>query len=246
MSVFLIYAFLFSVGSVLGWVIELFFRHWFSTSNPGHRWINPGFCIGPYVPLYGFGLCILYSMAVIFDRLEMDRGLEWAMAVVMTALLLTGLEYAAGIFLIRVANVRLWDYSMLRGNINGLVCPRFTTFWTLMGVFYYFMIHPHILDAVAWLASNLAFSFVIGVFFGVFGIDVGYSVNFVAKVKAIADEYEIIVRYEELKHFVYEKRQDQKEKVRFFFNLPPVSRLRESLDQYRARLEDKLRSDRRI
>lgn len=59
MNIFLIYAFLFYIGSGLGWVLELFFRHWFLRSNPEHRWVNPGFCVGPYVPLYGFGLCIV-------------------------------------------------------------------------------------------------------------------------------------------------------------------------------------------
>ena len=47
MSLFLTLADLFFIGSVFGWVLELFFRHWFSSSNPEHRWINPGFCVGP-------------------------------------------------------------------------------------------------------------------------------------------------------------------------------------------------------
>ena len=40
-----------------------------------------------------------------------------------------------------------------------------------------------LLEALAWLASNLAFSFFIGVFFGVFSIDVAYSINLVTRIR---------------------------------------------------------------
>ena len=65
MSLFLTLAYLFFIGSVFGWVLELLFRKFFSRSNPEHKWINPGFCVGPYVPLYGCGLCILFLLAAL-------------------------------------------------------------------------------------------------------------------------------------------------------------------------------------
>ena len=52
MNFILTLAYLFFVGSVSGWVLELFFRKFFSASNPEHKWINPGFCTGPYLPIY--------------------------------------------------------------------------------------------------------------------------------------------------------------------------------------------------
>lgn len=63
MNVFLELAFLFFLGSVSGWVLEVFYRRFFSKANPEHKWINPGFCTGPYLPLYGFGLCFMYLIA---------------------------------------------------------------------------------------------------------------------------------------------------------------------------------------
>lgn len=63
MNLFLILFFLFFIGAVSGWVVELLFRRFLSTANPERKWINPGFCTGPYLPLYGFGLCILYLLA---------------------------------------------------------------------------------------------------------------------------------------------------------------------------------------
>jgi hypothetical protein len=103
---------------------------------------------------------------------------------------------------------------------------------------YYYLIHPHILEALAWLASNLAFSFFIGVFFGVFSIDVAYSINLVSRIKRFADEKEIVVKYEEFKRITYEKRQEKKEKIRFFMNLPRKERLYEMLEHYRQRMDE--------
>ena len=55
MNLFLTLAFLFLIGSVLGWGLEVIFRRFFSA----HHWVNPGFLVGPYLPLYGSSLCVL-------------------------------------------------------------------------------------------------------------------------------------------------------------------------------------------
>ena len=47
MNTFLKLAFLFYIGSSLGWVLELFFRRFISGNNPERKWINPGFMVGP-------------------------------------------------------------------------------------------------------------------------------------------------------------------------------------------------------
>ena len=54
MQLFLYFVFIFFIGSTLGYVLELFYRR-----IAGGKWVNPGFLIGPYLPIYGFGLCIL-------------------------------------------------------------------------------------------------------------------------------------------------------------------------------------------
>ena len=60
MNLFLTLAFLFFIGAITGWVIEVLFRRFLSSANPERKWINPGFCTGPYMTLYGVGLCMLY------------------------------------------------------------------------------------------------------------------------------------------------------------------------------------------
>ena len=61
----LVILFLFFIGCVMGWCIEVIFRKFLSKSNPSHKWINPGVLIGPYLPLYGSGLVVLYLLSLI-------------------------------------------------------------------------------------------------------------------------------------------------------------------------------------
>ncbi len=217
MNLFLTLAFLFFIGSVSGWVLEVFFRRFFSSANPEHKWINPGFCTGPYLPLYGCGLCLLYLIAqleqsgFIADPFWSKLVLFLVMAVCMTAI-----EYIAGLYSLKVAKVRLWDYSDEWGNIQGIICPRFSLFWAILGAVYYFFIHPCILGILEWLSCNLAFSFVIGLFFGVFLVDVVNSAKLVSKLKHYAEENNVIIRYEAIKADIRRKHDQAKHRYHFF------------------------------
>ena len=200
MSFLLSLAYLFFIGSVLGWVLELFFRRFISAENPERKWINPGFCVGPYVPLYGSGLCILYLLASLGDAYAFGSTVEGrAVLFLCMAVSMTAIEYLAGILLLKDFKLRLWDYSMMWGSIQGLICPAFSLIWAAMGALYYFLVHPRVLSALVWLSNNLAFSFVIGYFFGVFTLDVVYSGHLVARIKRYAEENQVVVRYENLK-----------------------------------------------
>ena len=99
MNIFLKLAFLFFIGSVIGWVIELIFRKYFAVENKEHKWINPGFCVGPYLPLYGFGLCLLYLIASL-EQYSIIKNpiLNKAVLFVVMAVCMTAIEYIAGIF----------------------------------------------------------------------------------------------------------------------------------------------------
>ena len=143
MGLFLTLAFLFFIGSVFGWVLELFFRRFISAANPERKWINPGFCTGPYLPLYGSGLCILFLIASLENKtLVADPIGEKVLLFVWMAVCMTAIEYVAGLLMIQVAHVRLWDYSNEWGNIQGIICPKFSFFWAVLGAAYYFLIHP--------------------------------------------------------------------------------------------------------
>ncbi len=238
MSLFLTLAFLFFLGSVSGWVLEVFFRRFVSTANPERKWINPGFCTGPYLPLYGFGLCLLYLLAQL-EHKSVIADPVWSKVVffVLMAVCMTVIEYIAGICSLKIAKVRLWDYSDEWGNIQGIICPKFSMFWAILGAIYYFLIHPYILGILRWLSCNLAFSFVIGLFYGVFLVDIVRSAQLVAKLKRFAEENEVIVRYEAIKADIRRKHDEAKRRYHFFRPFQTPLSLSEHLQELKDSFE---------
>ena len=148
------------------------------------------------------------------------------------AICMTAIEYIAGMIFIHHMKVKLWDYSNEWGNVKGIICPKFSAYWAILGAIYYFLVHPHILDAIRWLADNLAFSFVIGFFYGVMVIDVAYSAQIVAKVRSFAKENDIVVRYEGLRQHLRDLRKAEKKRPRFLLSLRGDRPLAETLRSY--------------
>lgn len=233
MNIFLIYAFMFFTGSLAGWWLELFFRRFFSKNNKERRWINPGFLNGPYLPLYGFGVCALYTMTMLekvihFESMLLNRLVLFAlMAVAMTVI-----EYIAGVIFIKGMKTKLWDYSDEWLNIDGIICPKFSFFWAVLSAVYYFLIHPYILDGISWLSQNLAFSFFIGLFFGVFIIDVAASMNLLVKLRAFAADNDIVIRYERLKAEIRDKKKKYPKLKAFLLQFRSEISLHELLQEH--------------
>ena len=65
MNYFLNFVFIFYIGATSGWILELIFRR-----IVHHKWVNPGFLIGPYLPIYGFGLVSLTVIYLLFNNLK--------------------------------------------------------------------------------------------------------------------------------------------------------------------------------
>ena len=242
MNIFLELAFLFFMGSVFGWVLEVFYRRFLSNANTERKWINPCFCTGPYLPLYGFGLCVLYLIALL-ERWRLFEKPFWNKVALFLsmAICMTLIEYIAGILALKIIKVRLWDYTNEWGNIQGIICPKFSMFWAALGAIYYFFIHPNILGAISWLSQNLAFSFVIGLFFGVFMIDVAHSVQLVAKLKAFAEENDVVVKFETLKANIRSHYEATAQKYYFFRPLHTDRPLAEHLKELRNNFEKRVK-----
>ena len=76
-----------------------------------------------------------------------------------TALCMTVIEYIAGIICLKVAKVRLWDYTNEWGNIQGIICPKFSLIWAILGAVYYYLIHPRICKRARLAVSKPCFFF---------------------------------------------------------------------------------------
>ena len=107
MEIFIVYSSLFYLGALGGWIIELFFRRYVSQK----RWVNPGFLVGPIVPLYGFGLVSFYFFANVipWQNISSISWLNTLIEVFAAGLFMTVIEYIAGIIFIKGMHIKLWD-----------------------------------------------------------------------------------------------------------------------------------------
>ena len=124
MNKLLILLFLFSTGSVTGWVIELFFRRYLDpVERKKKKWVNPGFFVGPYLPIYGSGLIVLYGLGHIkLPTLGVTHPvLEKLIIFIIMAACMTLLEFITGMIFINHLHLQLWDYSSYWGNIKGVI-----------------------------------------------------------------------------------------------------------------------------
>lgn len=222
LSTLLVLAFLFYSGSQIGWVIEVVYRRFFSANNPGRHWINPGFLVGPYIPLYGFALMTLFIFAWIPVRFISNVVLQKLVLFILMAIAITAMEYIAGLIFIKGMNIKLWDYSNEKWNIKGIVCPKFSTYWMILSAIYYFLIHPRVIESLFWLAGHLTFSFFIGFFYGIFAIDMTYSLKLLLKLRRFARENQIELRIEEFKEYLIRKNESLKLRVSFMLPLRPT------------------------
>ncbi len=236
MKYFLVIAFLFIVGSVIGWCIEIVFRRLFTAK----KWINPGFLVGPYLPLYGFGLCALFGLGSI--DISFITELVWLQVIIKVAVMtfaMTLVEYIAGLIFIKGMNIKLWDYSNRKGNVQGIVCPLFTLFWALIALVYVLLIHDVVTSWVVWFDNNIIFSFFVGIVLGAMIVDFAYSVQLATKIKKLAKESKVVVHYESLKYNITNKLQELKKKPFFWIPIRPIEVIKDSVQAYIETLKEK-------
>ena len=104
---FVIMAFIFSI---LGWIMEVTLKY-----IQYHRFIDRGFLIGPYCPIYGFGVV---GVTILVGGLIGWKGtiLETFMA----GFVICGfLEYMTSFYMEKMFHARWWDYSTKPMNLNG-------------------------------------------------------------------------------------------------------------------------------
>ena len=163
-------AYLFIIGCVFGWVVELFYRR-FVTNRP--NWVNPGFLNGPFLPIYGFGALLLF---VISQRIE---SLPILIATMFIALTL--IELFTGYIFNKYFHIRLWDYREEKFNYKGYICPLFSVFWTVLGVLFYYFLYPTLSQLIGNV--NSIEGYIVGCISGMLIIDVFMSFNILFKIK---------------------------------------------------------------
>lgn len=125
------YLFIFMIGSVGGYFLELFYRRIMLG-----KWIKPGVCYGTYLPLYGMGLCVCYFVYCL--------NVHVLVKFILLIIFLTLIELLCGVIFIKFFKLNLWNYERNSFNYKGLVCLKFSIFWGLLGYICIKFIFPYI------------------------------------------------------------------------------------------------------
>ena len=226
MNLFLVFIFIFFIGSTVGWLIELIYRR-----IAHKKWVNPGFLVGPYLPIYGFGLCALTLLHI--NLLYYDFSIILVAIIMCTVL--TIIELFSGLLFLKFCHVKLWDYIDCKLNYKGIICPLYSFFWTILGLLYYYFLADYMLEALNWFSQNLSFSFVLGIFFGTITIDIVTSTKLLVKLKKFAKENEIEIKYEEFKNHIHDFQKQTMEKYSFLFPFKGTKPLKDYLSDYASK-----------
>lgn len=197
---------LFVIGSLLGWLIELFFRRFVSQK----KWMNPGFLTGPYLPIYGFGVVVLYGVS------NIPLGINIVAWDVVVRILIIGvgmtlIEFIAGLIFIKGFGIKLWDYSNRKGNIMGIICPIFSLAWLVVGSLYYFLLNPLLVEGITWISENLIYTYFVGGVMGMMLVDFSYSIHLATKLKEFKELGDL--RFEDFKKEFKKKINNLKEEI---------------------------------
>ena len=223
MKLFLTSVFIFILGSLIGWVIELIFRRLYYG-----KLVNPGFLVGPYLPIYGFGLLSLTIMHIVLTNLNLHP----VVIILLMGIVMTLIELIGGLLCLK-QKVKLWDYSDRWLNYKGIICPLYSAIWLLAGAIYYFFLYDPLMYAVNWFNENMSFSYVLGIVTGFLIIDFCYSSKLYIKIRKYAKENNVVVRYEKLKMHIKEVQHSAEEKYSFLFPFRQSRKLIDYLNSYK-------------
>ena len=136
------YFLLFLIYSFLGWCMEVTL-----ISIQNKRFVNRGFLIGPYCPIYGFGAILI---TLVLGRYKYDLLVLFVMTVVTCGIL----EYLTSWAMEVVFKARWWDYSTEKFNLNGRVCLKNLVAFGLLGLVATYILNPIFLGWINNLGEN--------------------------------------------------------------------------------------------
>ena len=134
---FVIMLFLFSI---LGWVMEVTLKF-----IQYHRFINRGFLIGPYCPIYGFGVV---GVTILVGGL-LGRAGTYPETFMAGFVICGFLEYMTSLYMEKMFHARWRDYSNKPMNLHGRIWIGNLILFGLASVIIVKLIDPHYFNFIA-------------------------------------------------------------------------------------------------
>lgn len=129
---------LFFIYSVIGYIVEVI-----SVSSLQKKLVlSRGFLIGPYLPIFGVGGLF---MSVFLQKYKADILVLFVMSMVSCLLI----EYIGSVVMEKIFNLRWWDYSYQKFNINGRICLKTGLLFGVGGVIVVKLVNPFLMSIIS-------------------------------------------------------------------------------------------------
>ncbi len=171
-----IYFLLFMIYSVIGWCMEVTCK-----LIQYRRFINRGFLIGPYCPIYGYGAI---AITVLLQKYIDDPWVLFIMAILVCGTL----EYLTSFFMEKIFKARWWDYSQRKFNLNGRICVGTIIPFGILGLFIMYVSNPFLLKWLG-LIPEITLNWISAIAFVIYIVDNIVStvvIKYVKKARLIA------------------------------------------------------------
>lgn len=136
------YFLLFIMYSIIGWCMETTL-----VSIKSKRFIDRGFLIGPYCPIYGFGALII---TIFLGKYSYDAIVLFVMAVVVCGII----EYLTSLLMEKIFDARWWDYSKRKFNFNGRICLLNLIAFGILGILVIYILNPFFIGIIEKLGKT--------------------------------------------------------------------------------------------
>lgn len=166
---------LFIVYSITGWIIEVI-----ATYPDTKCFVNRGFLIGPYCPIYGN--C---AIAMIFLLHNVTNPI---LLFVLSILICSVGEYVTSYAMEKIFHARWWDYSKNKFNLNGRICLVNSLAFGVLGFLLIKFVNPFVVGLITNLSPtmiNVLFYTILTLFI----IDNVISFKVIFKIKNMSIKY---------------------------------------------------------
>lgn len=166
---------LFIIYSVTGWIIEVI-----ATYPDTKCFVNRGFLIGPYCPIYGN--CAI-AMILLLHNIK-DPILLFILSIIICSV---G-EYVTSYLMEKIFHARWWDYTKNKFNLNGRICLVNSLAFGVLGFLLIKFVNPFVVGLITKLSPtimNILFYTIIILFL----IDNVISFKVIFKIKNMSIKY---------------------------------------------------------
>jgi membrane protein len=161
----------FLIYSFIGYLVEVCF----CSFHQKKLVLNRGFLIGPYLPIYGSSVVLMYYS---LQKYADDPVALFAMSMIICSVM----EYLTSLILEKIFKVRWWDYSHMKFNVDGRICLSNSIMFGLGSLGLFYLINPFVMGFVDSIPKTL-FIIISIILFIVFITDLVLSIIVLVQLK---------------------------------------------------------------